>query len=382
MDNIEDNPQLDIVAQRWADITLDEAREVLSRLERPLRAQAIVSHSGRPTAAGSMVATDQGNVFVKRYARSVRDADGIAPYHRFVEHLVERGIPTPRFLPFASTCAACRSTLSTDEAVYEVSTQARGEDRYVSALSWDPPRSLDEAEALGEFVARMSLAAADFREPRREVPDPFQNRFGVFASSDVDAAVDDWLAKRPSVAEYLRATGRDIHRDMSPHRAWASRICLGYGRLEPCWTHGDPHVSNFLWSGPRPVSVFDFGLADCNTAVFDLVETLERHAIQFVDIANGNDESCRPDIADAIVRGYHRVRPLSGDERALVPDMLPVSQSEAALNWIAYYVNGTGRVEDAAWCYETSFLGHTAWFSRDCGRRFLDSLRRSLDALA
>ncbi|OZG67421.1 phosphotransferase enzyme family protein [Bifidobacterium eulemuris] len=383
MDNIEGDPQLDIVAQRWSDITLDEAGRVLAALDRPLHASRIVSHSGRPTAAGSLVLTEEGDVvFVKRYARSVRDAEGIAPYHRFVAHLIAHGVQAPPFLPFSPQTPGARgTTLSIADAVYEVSRQGRGEDRYVTALTWEPPRSVGEAEALGAFVARMSLAAEGFDEPRRAVPDPFQNRFGLFASADLDEALDAWLEERPSVAEYLAMTERDIHRDLERHRVWAERVASRYGRLDACWTHGDPHISNFLWQGDAPVSVFDFGLADRNTALFDLVQTLERHAIQFIDIANGHDDSCRPDIADAIVRGYHRVRPLDDDERALITDMLPVSQSEASLNWIAYYMKGTGRVEDAAWCYDTSLLGHTAWFHRDAGRRFLDALRGSLDAL-
>ena len=74
MGNPENNAQLDIVQQRWRDITLPEARRVLLALAEPLSASAMISRSARPTAAGAMVATDCGNVYIKRYHASVRDA--------------------------------------------------------------------------------------------------------------------------------------------------------------------------------------------------------------------------------------------------------------------------------------------------------------------
>ena len=439
MDNPEGNPQLDIVAQRWPDVTLDEAAQVLNSLARPLRAREVIAHSGRPTAAGSLVRTDSGNVFIKRYAHSVRAADGILPYHRFVAHLAAHGIPTPPFLAFDAgkaldrwaTAAGARAratadavgksgvpaagvsvqgtTLTVGDAVYEVCAQASGEDRYVNALSWDPPATLGEAERLGEFVARIALASAGFDQPRSLRPDPFQNRFGLFASEDLDAALDQWLDDRLVVKDWIGRHHRDVHRDINLHRPFVERLAGRYQRLAPQWTHGDPHISNFLWvndgdagiggrvhaggahasgtnaggahAGYRPVSVFDFGLADRNTALFDLTELIERHAIQYVAIANGDDAACRPDIAAALVRGWNRVRPIGDLERELLPDLLVVCQAEAALNWIAYYVNGTGREEDALWCYDTSCVGHAAWFTRAEGRRFLDALRGTLDAL-
>jgi Ser/Thr protein kinase RdoA (MazF antagonist) len=109
---------------------------------------------------------------------------------------------------------------------------------------------------------------------------------------------------------------------------------------------------------------------------------LERNTIQFVAIANGEDERCRPDLAIAILRGYHRVCDLDQADLDLIAGMLPVSQSEAALNWIAYYMTATHRPQDAAWCYDTSLLGHTAWFGRPAGRRYLDAIRGCADALS
>ncbi|MCI1219112.1 MAG: phosphotransferase [Bifidobacterium sp.] len=398
MKNTTGDPQLDIVGQRWPDVTLEEASRVLSLLLHPLHAQRVLSHSGRPTAAGSMVRTDQGDVFIKRYSRSVREASSVLPYHHFVRHLASRGIATPVFLEFGldrghesghgldanavpETCCTegCvqtqETTLSTSDALYEVCGRAPGEDRYREALSWDPPHSVPEAEALGEFMARMAQASQGFDEAAA-APNFFQDRFGLFAASDFDQAMQSWLAERPLVVRYLHDTRRNLMRDLRMHRRYVERIAQPYSRLPERWTHGDPHISNFLWRGQAPASVIDFGLAHRNTAIFDLVEALERNTIEFVVIMNGDDEAYHGDLATAILRGYARVLPLCAADLELIADMLPVAQSEAALNWIGYYLVGL-RPQDAAWCYETSLLAHTAWFERASGQRYRDAIRNA-----
>lgn len=384
MENVTGDPQLDIVAQRWPDITLAEAADVLSRLRHPLRALELLTRSGRPTAAGAMIRTNEGDVFIKRYALSVRDAASILPYHGFVHYLAKRGISTPTFMPFADDLGgsapggpiwATDSALTIGGAVYEVCAKAEGDDRYIDALSWDPPRTVSEAEQLGAFMARMSMAAEGYDAPRPAAPNPFQNRFGLFAAEDFDVAVKAWLEERPVVRDYLKSTDRHLMQDLDLHRRYVEKVSGPYGALPSCWTHGDPHISNFLWQGDRPSSIFDFGLADRNTALFDLVETLERNTIRFVSIMNGEDDAYCADTAAAIIRGYNGVIPLSSSDLALVADMLPVCQSEAALNWIAYYVEGTHRPQDAAWCYDISLMGHTAWFARPSGQRYLDAIR-------
>lgn len=380
MDNPDDNPQLDIVAQRWAPVTLREASDVLASLAEPLKAKAILANSGRPTAAGALIDTDRGPVYLKRYARSVREAATILPYHRFAAHLASHGISTPPFLPFAGGREGAEATVLTrGEAVYEVGLRAEGEDRYITALTWDPPASLAEAEALGGFVARMALAAEGFDEPQ-PAPDTFQNRFDLFAAEDFPAALDRWLGERPAIKCYLADTGRDMLSDLKPMIGYVERVAAPWRTLAPQWTHGDPHISNFMWSGDHPVSVFDFGLACRNAAIFDLVMLIERHAIQWVDVMDGHEGACRPDVAAALIRGWARVRPLGEAERALVPDMLPICQGESALNWIGYYMLGTKRTDDAAWCYDTALLGHGLWFGSQTGRDFLASVRRALDS--
>ena len=58
----------------------------------------ILSASPRPFSAASVVGTKRGRAFVKRHARSVRDAEGLREEHRFMEHLGQNGIEVPRVL--------------------------------------------------------------------------------------------------------------------------------------------------------------------------------------------------------------------------------------------------------------------------------------------
>jgi Ser/Thr protein kinase RdoA (MazF antagonist) len=402
MENPDGNAQLDIVEQKWTPIDLDEAEGVLSQLEEPLHAHELGAQSLRPTAAAAMIQTDQRLVFIKRYPRGIRSSAGIAAYHHFAAHVRSRGIPTPRFLSFAERDCGTGSIFGTDSAYatvlersgnfYEVSLLAAGADRYVSALTWDPPQSLEEARNLGSFMARLSLAASDFKHPEME-PNGLSNRFSVFFHSDIDAAIEAWLERNPVVKEYLGRTQRDLHSELEAHRSFAGRLAHnGYGLLKPCWTHGDPHISNFMWSGSAPSAVIDFGLADLNTALFDVAMTIERNCIQWVRIMGGERDACRPDMARAILTGYQKVRPLSDREKALLPDVVALCQAQAGLNWITYYAalrseedrsDGVHQREhdeeflsNASWCYDTCFVSHTQWFSSDEGRAFV---RESFD---
>ncbi|WP_300768291.1 phosphotransferase [uncultured Bifidobacterium sp.] len=373
-----DDPQLDIVAQRWPDITLAEADSLVGLIRGGdgVRARGMASHSGRPTAAAALVDTSRGLLFIKRYTRSVRDVETITPYHRFVAYLADRGVPTPRFLGFESTDGG--TVLVRGDFVYEAYWAAAGEDEYGSALTWDPPRAPDHARSLGAFLAQIDCAAAGFDEPAL-APNGMSNSFGVFAQDDIDGAVESWLECRPSVRGYLAITDRDLHADLDVVRTYSRALSGVYPTLEERWTHGDPHVSNFLWKGGRPAAVIDFGLADRNTAVFDVAMLLERHCIQWVDVMNGKDDAYRIDVARDLLEGYTSVRPLSDIEKTVLPDVLAISQAQSGLSWLQYYMDGTHRMEDAAWCYDVCFLAHTRWFGSDSGRRFLDALRGILD---
>lgn len=375
MDNVTNDPQLEIVQQRWAPIEFQEAQLVCAKLREPLSVTSVISHSARPMAAGCLVQTDRQAVYIKRYPISLRQADSILPYHRFAEHVRDAGISTPKFLDFMSDKT---TILQSEGMIYEVCTLADGEDRYRHAYTWDPPRTAQEAYSLGAFVARLALAAETFDEPAMPW-NVFSSRFTICAHDDVLAAGRCWLDCHQLIAKTLARYGRDFVRDLEGFVQTCQKIHqIGYSDLPTQWTHSDPHISNFMWDVDAPCAVFDFGLADRNTALYDLVMLLERHSIQWLDIMNGHAESVRIDIAQALIDGYTSIRSLSIEERELIPYVLSVSQIEAACTYIAYYVLSGGSAQDILWCYDVGFRGHAQWFMSNSGLAYLNYLRSLL----
>ncbi|WP_175953458.1 phosphotransferase enzyme family protein [Schaalia sp. Marseille-Q2122] len=367
-----DSQTLDI-SPVWAPITLHDAQRVCAALAQPAHAITILSVSARPTAAASLVDTDRGLIFLKRYAASAVTADHLAVTHRYVNHLAAEGLPTPPFLPFSDG----RTTWSEGEALWEVCEGARGEDRYRDAHSWLPPHTLDEAREIGRQCARIAVVGGTYEAPR-SAPAVYQSRFGLFAggADTLDARLDAWVGERPHLADFCREQGVDLQERLDSHRQYAARIDAVLtehaGEVPTTWTHGDLHCSNLMWEpGTATVtSIIDFGLADRNWSVYDLAVAIERNAFLWLDIGAGHSDAIRRDVAQAVIDGYESVRPLTAVERALLPAIMPLVQAEAALNWITYQWGTLRNAQAATWSLEVFFGAHTHWFDTPEGVSF------------
>lgn len=370
-------------------IDLPEAERVLRLLAEPLRATGVAGRSERPTAAGALVETattgGSGKVFVKRFPPRTAPPATIAPIHRFAAHLRSRGVPVPPFLPFADGASeeprpGEATLLVLDGCLHEVAAEARGEDRYERTPSWTPPETTAEGVEIGRAAASIALAAADFREPAAPVG-PFRSGFELLAGPPLDRA-EGWLAERPGVRRYLADTGRPLVADLqAQYDDFAGRLQALWPRLGSSWVHGDLHVSNLFWSGSAVTAVIDLGIAGRAFPLYDLAVAIERNALLWPEILHGDDDAFRMDLVEAILRGYHELRPLSPAERAALPALLPVVQSESALHWIEYQF-GIGDDRAAAdWSYEHFFLAHAGWFRTPGGRRFEALLDERVRAL-
>ena len=413
MENESNDPQLDIVAQRWANVDLDEANTVCSLLEEPLKVDCILSHSLRPMAAGSLVRahykddslkeSQSLDVYIKRCSTKVRQASTIRPYHRFAEHLLQDKISTPKYLYFnknseflgleknasGDTCDDTSGDIYVDgtllvigDCAYEVTLKAGGEDRYKDAYTWDPPKTCEEAKNLGVVMAKIALASQGFDEPNPKEFNAFQSRFSLCASEDVQKAAEVWLKNRPDLAKFLKEQNRDFIKDIGEFAPTCRKIYdLGYANLKKQWTHGDPHISNFMWEGSAPSAVFDLAMAYKNTAIYDLAMTLERNTIQWVDIANGKEDSYRTDLVEAILQGYSSVRALTDVEKELLPLVLSVSQIEQCVEFVDYYLKSNGSYDFKIWGYDTGFLEHARWYKSCFGERYLNYLTEVLQKI-
>lgn len=346
----------ELVSPDWPPLTLPEVRRLLHRYG--LVAQAIRWASPRPLSAAALVETDDGVVFVKRHAEVVRTAEGLREEHAFAAHLRTGGIPVPQIL----AGDAGSSAVSDGGWTWEVQAQGEGVDTYRDTLSWEPVTTARHAFACGATLARIALAAKDFSAPERR-PQLLVSSWQAMSSPDLLPALEAFVAARPLLAGALadKDWKADVRRVLGPLHAQLVPHLPG---LPSSWTHGDGHASNFLWQGDRVSAVLDLGLADRTTPLLDLATALERHCISWLD----SEPVVRLDLVDAIVAGWHAVRPLTPAEVAALPDVLPLVHVEFALSETAYFAGVTGSPGNVRLAYDGYLLGHAAWFDQPAGR--------------
>ncbi|APG03278.1 aminoglycoside phosphotransferase [Luteibacter rhizovicinus DSM 16549] len=355
----------------WPPLTLTEVEGLLARFPRLGGVVAVRWRSPRPLSAAALVATSIGEVFIKRHHRSVRSAVMLAEEHRFASHLRERGIAVPEVLDDVDG----ESAIAIDAWVYEVHRPAVGTDVYRNAFSWSPIGGVAHARAAGAMLARLHRAARDYRAPQRSTH-ILVARAEVLSSADPLEAIEASLRSRPSLGSYLR--DRDWRTEIGEAMApWHERAVGGIARQPRSWTHGDWHVSNLCWSDAgdeaRITDVLDFGLSALTFGLFDLATAIERNAIAWLDIAQG--DIGRTDLALALLEGYHEVSPLTADDLSLLADLLPIVHLDFALSEIEYFEGVTRRRDHADVAYQTFLRGHAAWFAGPHGQALLDAIR-------
>ncbi|HEU4670348.1 MAG TPA: phosphotransferase [Dyella sp.] len=363
----------DEIAPDWPALTAMELGDLLATIPDAGALQALHWHSPRPLSAACLVETSRHTVFVKRHHRSVRNAATLAEEHAFLAHLRRRGLPVVEVLADRDG----RTALARGDWTYEVHTAARGEDLYRDTMSWQPPDRLAHARTAGRMLARLHAASAGHAAAQRDTH-ILVARSELATSADPVTALQEQLAQRPALAGYLarRDWPRDIERLFAPWRA-AQPVLARQPRL---WTHGDWHVSNLCWSGggddAAVTCVLDFGLAAVNFALFDLATAIERNAIAWLALEQG-DRVARIDIALALIAGYREERPLAAEELQLLADLLPVVHVDFALSEVEYFRGITHAMHAADVAYDTFLIGHAAWFEGGPGQRLLAAIREA-----
>jgi Ser/Thr protein kinase RdoA (MazF antagonist) len=367
-----------LVEPDWSPLTLGEVRTVLAKMPAVGEPVEILSTSPRPFSAASVIGTKRGKAFVKRHARSVRDAEGLMEEHRFMEHLRKNGVEVPRL--FATDTG--ETAIEVGDWTYEVHDIPVGIDLYEDAISWTPFRSVDHARSAGEMLARLHLAAGRYDAPTRK-PRPLVASFTIFASDDPMQTFETYVSARPALLQDER-TRRDFEEALTLLHPFHEELKPMLASLHPLWTHNDLHTSNLFWSDTSPraraTSVIDFGLADRTNAVYDLSQAIERNIVDWLvlmrDASGGEDVSVHLDHLWALLDGYERVRPLSRAEaNALVP-MLALCHAEFALTEADYFLGVLHSAEKARIATRDYLVGHARWFSGPGRRKILDSLRR------
>lgn len=345
----------ELVAPDWPPLTLAEVSPVLGSLG--LQAHRVTWSSPRPLSAAALVQAEGRTVFVKRHARAVRTADAVAVEHAFARHLAGRGLPVPDVL----------GTRADGQWTHEVHAAGSGDDTYRDVPSWEPFLRVEHAVATGRLLARIADTATGFTAPAR-TPTLLVTSWGALSSPGLQPALDAFVQERPLLRAALaeRDWRRDVEVVLAPLHA---RLVPHLPRLPTQWTHGDGHASNFLWRGDDISAVLDLGLSDRTTPLLDLATAIERHAISWLD----PQPAVRADLVDALLAGWHAVRPLSADDRAALAALLPLVHVEFALSELAYFSGVTGSRDNAALAYSYVF-DHARWFGTLAGRELLDRL--------
>jgi len=358
----------------WPALSQQDVEDVLRHFPQVGAVHALHWHSPRPFSAAAQVRTVQGEVFVKRHHRKVRQPAWLLEEHRFVHYLEQRGAPV--VTPLLDRNG--RSAIALGEWTYEVLPLAQGQDLYREALSWTPFLTLAHAHAAGAALACLHQAAEGFAAGARRTPVLVAN-LRLFGSSAPLMSIEKALARQPALSQYLAGKHwqqalRELY--LPHHRALLPLLA----QQAPLWTHNDWHASNLLWTEPggsaQVQSILDFGLSDLTFALFDLATALERNCIPWLELDAGGRASADLDAVDALLEGYHRQRALTQADLLTLKALLPLVHVDFALAEIDYFQGIVGSRSNADIAYHNYLIGHGQWFAGSEGARLLDHLDR------
>src|SRR5450830_362513 len=356
----------DAVISDWPALTSAEVTRVLQHYPQAGIPKRLVWHSPRPFSAGCVMTTSTMEVFVKRHHISVRDVEGLSEEHGFINHLRRRGI-------------AVSEVLTTTDGV------TAGIDLYRDAVSWTPFTSRVHAHEAGKALARLHLAAEDYAAPARKAQ-TLVSSFTIFSQQDPMPALQRYVEQRPAIGDYLKQRNwRDETATML--LLFHDKLRPYLDELTPLWTHNDWHASNLLWTDRSAAAgvetILDFGLSDRTCALYDLATAIERNIIEWLAIQDtqntqdakaGKPNVAHPDLLDAMLDGYHLIRPLTSRQWKALAALLPLVHAEFALAELAYFHGITRSAKNASLAYDTYYLGHAAWFNSEEGQRLLEQI--------
>ncbi len=267
-------------------VDLDEARALTARLG----AGNLLSLDGIGAGIENtnyFAHTDRGRWVLTLFERL--SAEQLPFYLGLMQHLARHGLPVPE--PLADASGALVHWVAGKPAAL------------VHALAGHHPPApgIDHCAQLGQMLAHMHLAVADF---------PLQqpNLRGL-----------PWcLQTAPLVLPYLAPDQQSLLRTELLHQqsVAASAAYLGLPRGA---VHADMFCDNVLFDGGEPARLsgcLDFYFAGIDTFAYDLAVCLNEWCIA---PASGQIEASR---SHALITAYESVRSLRADERRLMPSLL------------------------------------------------------------
>ena len=239
-----------------------------------------------------LIETSQARFILTMYERRIELSD--LPYFLgLLDHLSAKGCPVPRTIH------------DRDGAAFRmVDCKAVALIEFLPGVSPTQPTP-EQAHSVGKVLAQLHLASGDFELSR-------ENTMG-FA---------DNLALLERCGESgLASIHPELPAMLEPARAAAA---LDLSPLPQANIHADLFPDNVLMLGGEVTGLIDFYFACTGAMALDLAVT---HAAWCFD----RDNAYRPDLGQALVEGYEDVRPISPQERAMLPEIA----KGAALRFVA-----------------------------------------------
>ena len=200
-----------------------------------------------------------------------------------LDHLAAKGCPVPRTIHDRSG------------ALYrQIGDKAVALIEFLPGVSVSAP-TVAQARAVGEALAQIHLAAADFADTRG-------NGMGLAEWQRLAAECNDAGLRSidPALAELV---ARELP---ALAAAWPGDLPRGV-------IHADLFTDNVLMLGSKVTGLIDFYFACTDLIAYDVAVT---HAAWCFDTDGSN---FAPDLSAALLAGYEKVRPLSDAERTALP---------------------------------------------------------------
>ena len=277
----------------FTEVSFDEAAALLSALNLG-QLQSIKGAANGIENTNYFVNTDQGEYVLTLFERLTFEQ---LPYYlHLMKHLATHGIPVPDPAPDAK-----------GNILHRLKGKPAAVVNKLPGHSELAPTAAHCA-AVGEALAQLHLAGLDY--PRKQ-----PNLRGLAW----------WNDTVPVVLPHITAAQRSL---ILGELAYQNHIAAssGYRSLPRGPVHADVFRDNVMFEDGQLTGFFDFYFAGCDAFLFDIGVCLNDWCI---DLASGTPDKPR---ADAFMAAYQRVRPLTPQERTL----LPALQRAAALRfWIS-----------------------------------------------
>ena len=240
------------------------------------------------------VSCDAGEYVLTLFERLT--AEQLPFYLYLMKHLASAGIPVPD--PQAD---------AEGRILHSVCGKPAAVVNRLSGRSQLAPQAVHCA-AVGDMLARMHLAGRSFERVQPNL-----------------RALPWWNDTAPVVLPYLNAAQAEL---LQSELAWQNQLAQSavYASLPRGPVHADLFRDNVMFDGEVLTGFFDFYFAGVDSWLFDMAVAMNDWCI---DLSTGAHDAER---ANALLRGYQRVRPLSVSEQSLLPDM---ARAGALRFWIS-----------------------------------------------